>query len=68
MIVGVVVVAATAVMAKIFLFGNKKKKAPITLKDATIKYPLKLVDREVWAFSLTLSAPLLRKLDALEQH
>ena len=50
MIVGVVVVAATAIMAKIFLFGKKKKQPPITLKDSTIKYPLQLVDREVCSF------------------
>ena len=49
-IVGVVVVAATAIMAKIFLFGKKKKQPPITLKDSTVKYPLQLVDREVCSF------------------
>ena len=46
-IIGVAVVGATAILAKIFLFGNKKKSAPVTLKDSSIKYPLKLVDREV---------------------
>lgn len=46
-VIGVGIVAITAVLAKIFLFGNKKKKAPITLQDPNIKYPLKLIDREV---------------------
>ncbi len=46
-VVGVGVVVITAVLAKIFLFGNKKKKPPVTLKDPTVKYPLKLVDKEV---------------------
>ncbi|KAI0234305.1 NADH-cytochrome b5 reductase 3 [Lamellibrachia satsuma] len=46
LLVGVAVVAVTtAVLAKIFLFG--RKKAPVTLKDPNIKYPLKLVDKEV---------------------
>ena len=44
---GTAVVAVTAVLAKMFLFGNKKKKAPVTLQDPTVKYPLKLIDREV---------------------
>ena len=43
---GVGVVAVTAVLAKMFLFG-KKKKQPVTLQDPNIKYPLKLVDKEV---------------------
>jgi cytochrome-b5 reductase len=46
-LIGVGVVAVTAILAKMFLFGNKKKKALITLKDPMIKYPLKLVDKEV---------------------
>ena len=45
-VVGVVVVATTAILAKVFLFG-KKKKGPVTLKDPMVKYPLKLVDKEV---------------------
>ena len=46
LLVGVAAVAVTtAVLAKIFLFG--RKKAPVTLKDPSIKYPLKLVDKEV---------------------
>ncbi|KAK3598784.1 hypothetical protein CHS0354_020896 [Potamilus streckersoni] len=46
-VVGVVVVGVTAVLAKIFLFGDKKKKAaPVTLQDPDTKYPLKLIDRE----------------------
>ncbi|ESO97296.1 hypothetical protein LOTGIDRAFT_214125 [Lottia gigantea] len=44
-VVGVAVVAVTAVLAKIFLFG-KKKSAKITLKDPNVKVPLKLVDKE----------------------
>ncbi|GFR58268.1 NADH-cytochrome b5 reductase [Elysia marginata] len=46
---GVGVVAVTAILAKIFLpglFGGKKKGAPTTLIDATVKYPLKLIDKE----------------------
>ncbi|XP_062568225.1 NADH-cytochrome b5 reductase 3-like isoform X2 [Saccostrea cucullata] len=46
-LIGVGVVAVTAVLAKMFLFGNKKKaKSPITLQDPNTKYPLKLVDKE----------------------
>ena len=45
-LVGVIVIGVTAVIAKIFIF-SKKKKAPVTLVDASIKYPLKLVDKEV---------------------
>ncbi|CAD5111384.1 DgyrCDS699 [Dimorphilus gyrociliatus] len=40
--VGAVVVSA--VLAKIFLFG--KKKRPVTLKEPSVKYPLKLVYKE----------------------
>ena len=46
-VVGTAVVAVTAVLAKVFLFGDKKKKAPVTLQDPTVKYPLKLIDKEV---------------------
>lgn len=49
-VIGVSVVAVTAILAKIFLpslFANKKKSPPITLKDPTLKYSLKLVDKEV---------------------
>ncbi|XP_064600681.1 NADH-cytochrome b5 reductase 3-like isoform X2 [Liolophura sinensis] len=46
-LVGVGVVTVTAILAKVFLFGGKKsKKSPVTLEDSTIKYPLKLVDKE----------------------
>ncbi|KAL4224696.1 NADH-cytochrome b5 reductase 3 [Mactra antiquata] len=45
-LVGTTVVAATAVLAKVFLFGDKKKKNPVTLQDPNVKYPLKLIDRE----------------------
>ena len=47
MLVGVGVVAITAVLAKIFMSKDKKKKGPVTLADPNIKYPLKLVDKEV---------------------
>uniref|UniRef100_A0A0B7B258 NADH-cytochrome b5 reductase n=1 Tax=Arion vulgaris TaxID=1028688 RepID=A0A0B7B258_9EUPU len=49
-LIGVGVVAVTAILAKIFLpslFAGKKKGPPITLKDPTLKYSLKLVDKEV---------------------
>lgn len=39
-------VATTAVLAKMFLFGDKKKKNPVTLQNPEVKYPLKLIDRE----------------------
>lgn len=48
-LIGVGVVAVTAILAKIFLpslFGSKKKSPPVTLQDPTLKYPLKLVDKE----------------------
>lgn len=45
-VVGTVVVGVTAVLAKMFLFGNKKKKVTVTLQDPTVKYPLKLIDKE----------------------
>lgn len=46
-VVGVGVVAVTAVLAKIFLFGKKKKKSPpVTLQGPDAKVPLKLIDRE----------------------
>ena len=40
-------VAGTAVLAKLFLFGDKKKKTQVTLQDSSVKYPLKLIDKEV---------------------
>lgn len=46
-LIGVGVVAVTAILAKMFLFSGKKKQSPVTLKDSTVKYPLKLVDKEV---------------------
>lgn len=45
-LVGTAVVATTAVLAKMFLFGDKKKKNPVTLQNPEVKYPLKLIDRE----------------------
>lgn len=53
MAVGTAVVAVTAVLAKMFLFGDKKKKTQVTLQDPTVKYPLKLIDREVINFVCT---------------
>jgi len=48
--VGLTVIAVTAVLAKMFLFGGgssgRKKKSPHTLVDPTVKYPLKLIDKE----------------------
>ncbi|XP_071100019.1 NADH-cytochrome b5 reductase 3-like isoform X1 [Haliotis cracherodii] len=46
-LIGIGVVAVTAILAKIFLFGDKKKKSPVTLQDPTVKYPFKLVDKEI---------------------
>jgi len=49
-LIGIGVVAVTAILAKVFLpgiFGEKKRKPQLTLKDATLKYPLKLVDKEI---------------------
>lgn len=45
-IIGVVVVGVTAVLAKIFLFGKKKKSSPVTLSNPDVKVPLKLIDKE----------------------
>ncbi|XP_050408033.2 NADH-cytochrome b5 reductase 3 isoform X1 [Patella vulgata] len=45
-LIGAGVVAVTAVLAKIFLFGGKKKSAQVTLKDPDVKVPLRLVDKE----------------------
>lgn len=39
--------AVTAVLAKFFLFGSKKKQKLVALKDPRVKYPLKLIDKEV---------------------
>ena len=44
-VVGVAVVGATAFILKVFVFG--KKKIPVTLKEAGVKYPLRLIDKEV---------------------
>ena len=45
-VVSVIVVAVTVVVVKLF-FGSKKKGPPKTLIEPTVKYPLKLVDKEV---------------------
>ncbi|XP_069133885.1 NADH-cytochrome b5 reductase 3-like isoform X2 [Argopecten irradians] len=44
-VIGIGVVAVTAILAKVFLFG-KKKKALVTLEDPNTKYSLKLIDKE----------------------
>jgi hypothetical protein len=60
--VGIAVVGATAILAKIFLFSGKKKKSLITLKDPTIKYPLRLIDKEV-SFIVYLRGGMTQKID-----
>jgi len=45
-LVGAGVVAVTAILAKIFFGGSKKKGSPVTLKDPTLKYPLKMIDKQ----------------------
>jgi len=45
--VGIVVVAVSAVVINFVFFGGKKKKSPVTLIESDVKYPLKLVDKEV---------------------
>ncbi|XP_013382585.1 NADH-cytochrome b5 reductase 3 isoform X2 [Lingula anatina] len=46
-LIGLGVVAVTAVLAKVFLFSDKKKKAPVTLENPEVKYKLKLIDKEI---------------------
>lgn len=46
-------VGVTAVLAKIFLFGKKKKSSPVTLSNPDVKVPLKLIDKEVWHISVS---------------
>jgi len=43
-VVGLGVVGVSALLVTMFIF--KKKKAPITLKESAVKYPLRLVDKE----------------------
>lgn len=45
--VGIVVVAVSAVVINFVFFGGKKKKSPVTLIESDVKYPLKLVDKEI---------------------
>jgi len=47
--VGLFAVAVSAVIVKYFFFDSKKKKAssPVALVDSTVKYPLKLIEKEV---------------------
>lgn len=52
-LIGVGVVAVTAILAKVFFFGKKKSKAPVTLKDPMVKVPLKLIDKEVSFFKFS---------------
>ncbi|BFZ15927.1 hypothetical protein BsWGS_18967 [Bradybaena similaris] len=63
-LVGVGAVAVTAILAKLFLSRllGRKRKPSVTLKDPTLKYPLKLVDKEVIShdtrrFRLALPSP-----------
>jgi len=49
-VIGVAAVALTAVLAKLLLFNggsSDRKKKLITLTDPTVKYPLKLIDKEI---------------------
>jgi cytochrome-b5 reductase len=51
-VVGVVVLAATFLIAKYVLVTpetsrKKKKKGPVALVDPTVKYPLKLIEKEI---------------------
>lgn len=48
MVVGIVAVAVSA--ALFIFFGGKKKKNPVTLIESEVKYPLKLVDKEVRSY------------------
>jgi cytochrome-b5 reductase len=44
-IIGLAVVAVTAIAAKIYL-SRRKEKSPKTLLDPTVKYALKLIEKE----------------------
>ena len=46
-VIGAVVIAVTGVVVKLIFGGSKKKGPPKTLIEPTVKYPLKLVDKEV---------------------
>ncbi|MCL4139849.1 UNVERIFIED_CONTAM: hypothetical protein GTU68_045217, partial [Idotea baltica] len=43
-VIGLGVVVGTAILAKLYL--GRKKGPPITLKEATVKYPLELIEKE----------------------
>lgn len=45
--IGVAVVVITAILAKVYLSKKKAKRPPVTLQDPLVKYPLKLIEREV---------------------
>ncbi|KAJ8258036.1 hypothetical protein GJAV_G00192450 [Gymnothorax javanicus] len=45
--VGVVAVSTVGLVLGAFLFRKRKKCNPITLLDPTVKYPLRLIDKEV---------------------
>ena len=47
LVVGVAVVAVSAILIKLFVLDKKEKKALKTLQDPNVKYPLELVDKEV---------------------
>ena len=51
-VVGIVVLVVTVVIVKFMFGGSKKPQRPKTLIDATVKYPLKLVDKLVSYSSL----------------
>lgn len=46
--VAVTAVVASAILVKIYL--SRKKKRPVTLENPDVKYPLKLVYKEVYFF------------------
>jgi len=46
LLVGIGVVVGTAVLAKLYFTHGRSKPTPKTLLDATVKYPLKLIDKE----------------------
>jgi len=52
-VIGILVVTVTAVLLRLFVFKDGgRKKLLVTLTDPTVKYPLKLVDKEVRIMSL----------------
>ncbi|GAB6029997.1 NADH-cytochrome b5 reductase 2 [Chamberlinius hualienensis] len=47
LVIGVGIVVITALMAKVYLGKKRSKKNPVTLVDPNVKYPLRLVQKEV---------------------